>query len=222
MIQQQVVFRVLNFKPMTEPRQTTPDINNAIMTLIAIYNNHKRFTKEKLSQVNDNFVNYVRVKHNFLTCDSHRKVLKQMFVKYSRSSVLFPFDGMIFPDIDPITIKTAKLVPHTKSLDQWPSLPAIWFENGIIIAYRQLKYFEDNPEKIFALPLVIPVTEIDEEDQARMVLAYRFLQGLNVPVDIGRMFDYYDNYDDFITNGVDTYMALDCFLSKELGQGANL
>lgn len=217
-----MVFQLSNVKAMTKARQKTPDINDAIMTLIAIYNNHKRFTKEKLSQVNENFVNYVRVKHNFLICDSHLQVLKQMFFKYNRGSIVFPFDDMIFPDIDPITIKTAKLVPDTKSLGEWPCLPAIWFDNGIIITYKQLNYFENNPEKIFSLPLVVPVTEMDDDEQLRMVAAYRLLQRLNVPVDIGSMFDYYDNYDDFITNGVDTYVALDCFLSKELGQQAHL
>lgn len=194
----------------------TPNINNAIMTLIAIYRRRKLFTEEKLSRVNDNFLDYVRTKHGFLTCENHRELLKTVFNRYIGFAVQFPFDNLTFPDIDPNAIKQAKLV-EVMGLSDVSSLPNIWFENGIITKYKQLKYFDDNPEKIFELPFNVPVTDNDDDDQVRMIAAYRLLQTLNVPVDIGSMFEYYDNYEDFICNGFDTYVALDSLLTKELG-----
>lgn len=191
----------------------TTNFNNTLITFIAIHNNWKRFTPEKLSLVNENFLNYVRQEYDFLTCRSHCELFKSFFSRYTKSTIKFPFEQLVFPEID--VAAKYKILPNPSN-GNYPSLLDIWFENGIITTYKQLQYFENNPEKIFELPLFVPETDPDEEDQKQMILAYRVLQKLDVPVDLGQMFSYYDNYLDFISNGVDTYVALDKFVSREL------
>ena len=98
----------------------TANINNALITFIAIHNNWKRFTPEKLSLVNENFLNYVRQEYAFLTCRSHCELFKSFFSRHLGRFLKFPFDHVVFPEID-ITI-TPICVPESIAAKASPNV----------------------------------------------------------------------------------------------------
>lgn len=102
------------------------------------------------------------------------------------------------------------------NLSRLQCIPDFWLEKKVIQTYKQLIYFEEHPAEIFKLPSVVPDLGPDVGDTKRMMDAFHLVQGMGVPCDLGWMYDHYDNYDDFIVNGMDIYLLADKFISERI------